>query len=96
MTCEDFRHGQKWIYEGIVGLDAREGETTTITLSISASNFRVSAEQSQAIDRKVESVHVSKLVDLNSLKVTAPVPMQDLIDSGENLDATDWDALDDE
>lgn len=96
VTCEDFRHGQQWAFEGIVGMDARIGEMTMIAVSATASNLRGSAEQSRAIDRKVEVVHVSKLVDLNTLKIKASLPMQQLIDSGDYRHAIDWDALYDE
>jgi len=96
VMCEDFRRGQQWTFEGIVGIDARAGRMTTITVSATASNFRGSVDQSREIDKKVEVIHVSKLVDLNTLKFTASVPMQQLIDSGDNLDAIHWDTLDDE
>jgi hypothetical protein len=63
---------------------------------ITASNLRGSAEQVRVVERKVEVVHVSKLVDLDSLKLTAPIPMEELIKSREGLDSIHWGAFDEE
>lgn len=40
-------------------------------------------------------LHVSKLIDLNALTITAPVPMQALLDK-RDYKAIDWKALEDE
>jgi hypothetical protein len=96
VTCEDFRHGQDWTFDGVVGMDARAEQLTTINVLITASNLRGSAEQVRVVERKVEVVHVSKLVDLDSLKLTAPIPMEELIKSREGLDSIHWGAFDEE
>jgi hypothetical protein len=91
VTCGDFRHGQKYVFEGIVGLDARAAETTEVSVAVTASNFRGTADRIEAIERTIERLHVSKLIDLNALKTTAPIPMQDT-----DNESIDWYALDDE
>lgn len=95
VTCEDFRHRQEYVFEGVVSFDARAAETTEISVAVSASNFRGTADDIKAIERKVQTLHISKLIDLDVLKITVPVPMQELLDN-RNYKAIDWKALDDE
>jgi hypothetical protein len=92
ITCEDFRHRQEYVFEGVVSFEARAAETTEISVAVSASNFRGTADGTKAIERKIETIHVSKLIDLNALKITAPVPMQALLDN-QDYKAIDWKAL---
>jgi hypothetical protein len=82
VTCEDFRHGQDWTYEAIVGVDPRADETT-ISVSVTASNFRGKVQKDKLIDKKVEAVHVSKLIDLASLQIRVPTPIDGLIQHGD-------------
>lgn len=93
VTCEDFRHRQEYVFEGVVSFDPRAAETTEIAVAVTASNFRGSADDIKAIERRIETVHVSKLIDLNALKITAPVPMQALLDK-QDYGAVDWKVLD--
>lgn len=90
-TCEDFRHGQEYVFEGVISFDAREAETT-ISVAVTASNFRGAAVDTKTIERKIETLHVSKLIDLNALRITTPVPMQELLDN-QDFKAIDWKAL---
>lgn len=94
VMCEDFRHRQEYVFEGVVSMDARAAETAEISVAVTASNFRGTTEGTKVIERMVQACHVSKLIDLNTLKVTAPVPMQELLDNGD-YEAIDWKALDD-
>lgn len=95
VTCEDFRHSQEYVFDGVVSFDVRAAETTEISVAVSASNFRGTADDAKAIERKIETLHVSKLIDLNTLKIAAPVPMQALLDN-QDYKAIDWKALDEE
>lgn len=95
VMCEDFRHGQEYVFEGVISFDPREAETTTISVAVTASNFRGIADVTKSIDRKIGMIHVSKLIDLNALKVTAPVPMRALLDS-QGYKSIDWKILDNE
>lgn len=93
VTCADFRHRQEYVFEGVVSFDARAVDTTEISVGVTASNFRGTADDVKAIERKIETLHVSKLIDLNALKITVPVPMQTLLDE-QDYGAIDWKALD--
>ncbi len=95
VTCVDFRHGQEYVFEGVISFDAREGEATAISVAVTASNFRGSAGDTKVIESKIDTLHISKLIDLNALKVTIPVPMQESIDS-RDYKAIDWKAFDNE
>lgn len=92
VTCEDFRHRQEYVFEGVVSFDARTAETTEISATVTASNLRGTADITKSIVRKFETLHVSKLIDLNALKITAPVPMQALLDN-QDYKAIDWKTL---
>jgi hypothetical protein len=91
VTCEDFRHGQNWNYKAIVGLDPRAPETT-ISVSVTASNFRGKVQKHRLIDRRVETVRVSKVIELNSLEITKPTPIDGLI-QGQDFEAIDLKAF---
>jgi len=93
VTCKDFRHRQEYVFDGVITLDARADKMTEIEVAITASNFRGTADHTKTIERKIETLHVSKLIDLSSLVITAPAPMQELLDN-EDYKAIDWKALD--
>jgi hypothetical protein len=94
-TCEDFRFRQKYVFEGVVSFDARAAEVTEISVAVTASNFRGTADATKSIERKIETVHVSKLIDMNALKIPVPLPMQALLDN-QDYKSIDWKALDNE
>lgn len=92
LTCEDFRHDQTWERTVVLGFDPRE-EDARIIVSISASNFRGKAELVKTIEREVHARHLSELVDLNTMKITAPTPIDDLIKRRETEDWIDLKAF---
>jgi hypothetical protein len=92
VTCEDFRHGQTWSYDAIVGIDPRALDTT-VSVVVTASNFRGKVGVQKQIARKLETVHVSRLIDLNSLKITAPTPIDGFLQSGKFDDMIDGKAF---
>jgi len=91
VVCEDFRHGKDWNYDAIIGIDPRAAETT-ISVSVTASNLRGKIQKDEQIDRKLETVHVSRLIDLDSLKITVPTPLGEAIQGGD-YEAIDWKAF---
>lgn len=95
VTCADFRCEQEYVFDGIVSLDARAADSSEIYIAITASNFRGTANNTKAIERTIKTRHVSALIDLNTLEITEPVPMQELLDEN-NQEAIDWNVLDDE
>lgn len=92
VTCEDFRHGEDWAYDAVLGIDPRAPETT-ITVTVTASNLRGNAQFSKVIERQQETVHVSKVVDLNLLKVIAPTPIDGHLDRERYEEKIDWEAF---
>jgi hypothetical protein len=91
VTCEDFRLGQDWTYQAILGIDPRTDETA-ISVSVTASNLRGKVQKDKLIDRKVETVHLPKLIDLDSLKIRVPTPIDGLIQRGD-YEAIDFKAF---
>lgn len=95
VTCADFRHGQEYVFEGVISLDVRAADATKISVAVTASNYRGTADDTKSIERAIETLHVSKLIDLSALKITAPIPMKAFLDKGD-YEAIDWKALEDE
>ena len=91
VTCEDFRRGVDWTFEGILGIDPRETEST-ITVTVTASNLRGNVQESKRIERKQELVHVSKLIDLDALKITVSTPIDETVRS-KDYEEIDWKAF---
>jgi hypothetical protein len=88
VTCADFRHGQEWSFDGVVGFDPRGSGTTTVTVFVTASNYRGTADLVRPIEANVETVHVSKVLDLATLLPVAAIPMR------KHMDAKNYGALD--
>lgn len=92
VMCEDFRYNQEYIFEGVVNMDARADETMEVSVTVTASNFHGVAEETKTIQRKIERLHVSKLIDMNALIITAPTPLQKLLNN-KNYSAIDFEVL---
>lgn len=92
VTCEDFRHGQDWVYEAIVGFDPRAPETK-VTVSVSASNFRGRKTGEKIIGRAIDTVPLFQLVELNTLEIIGSTPIHSLLDRKELEDSIDWKAF---
>ncbi|ATC25970.1 hypothetical protein [Caulobacter vibrioides] len=88
VTCADFRHGQVWSFEGVIGIDPRGDGPTTVHVEVTASNYRGTAELNRQLGTKIETVHISTVVDMDTLLPIAPIPMQ------KHIDAREYDALD--
>lgn len=88
ITCEDFRPGQEYVFEGIVLFDVRSKEQKKIQALASASNFRGLAESMIEVETKTECHHISHIVDLETLQMKFSTPILELIRN------RDWDAVD--
>lgn len=95
VTCADFRHGQSWGFEGVVGVDARRENATAITVRVTASNFRGEAEETLVVEKRIEQVHVSELIELEILKAIRHASIEDVIEN-EGIEAVDLGAADDD
>ena len=88
-NCEDFRHGQVWTLEGILGLDSHSEAPATISVRVTAANLHGTVKATGNIEKTIERLRVFDLIDRESLKVTRDVPMQaviDLVTQSENFD----------
>lgn len=45
------------------------------------------------IERNVELLHISKLIELDSFKITRPTPLDGVIERGKYEDYIDWNAF---
>lgn len=91
VTCEDFR--RSWDFVGVAGFDPRADDTPTITVSLTASNFRGTARFEHPIVTIRERYHVSQVVDLTSLRPIIPIPMRKWVED-RDFDFLDLRAFD--
>lgn len=79
VTCEDFRHGQAWAFEGAIGFDPRIEAQPVISVVVTAANYRGTAREDRTIRTVVEHVRVSEAIDLQTVQVSRPSPLHRLI-----------------
>ena len=93
VNCEDFRHGDSWTLEGILFLEASSLASVNVTARVTAANLHGSPSSSLTLEKSVESVHASSLIDMDELKVIGPLPMRTEIDAAlelDNFSQFDW------
>ncbi|MDP3801575.1 MAG: hypothetical protein U1C74_28005 [Phenylobacterium sp.] len=98
-NCEDFRHGQTWVFDGVLGLDAHRDEPAIITVRATAANLHGALEASTTVEKQIQTVHVSHLVDLEELLPNLAIPMQGVIEDAvkrEDYDDLEIDEADDD
>jgi|CXWL01.1.fsa_nt_gi hypothetical protein len=97
--CEDFRHGQKWVFSGVVWLDPHQDREIVIIVKVTAANFHGEICMPFKFDKSVLSCRVSDLVDIKSGKVVKDYYVKSLVNEAikENkYDAFEWDRISDE
>lgn len=87
--CEDFRHGQNWIFDGVLGLNARSSEPS-ISISVTASNYRGTAVEVRKIDTSLEVVALEDIVALDCLRMNVEAPVTQFLRRGNSKDLVDW------
>ena len=92
VTCEDFRQGQTWDFNGVVGFDPGAREVPTITVTVTASNFRGASDLSRSIVTDRQTFHVYEVIDLHSLQPIMPIPMRELM-TNRDLEKLDFAAF---
>jgi hypothetical protein len=66
--CEDFRHGTEWSFDGVLWLDPHFDGQSLVVVEITAANLRGTFTTPFSIDRQVEALKVSDLVEEKSGK----------------------------
>ena len=92
VTCQDFRHEETWAYEAILGIDPRLTEPT-ITVAATAGNFRGKERKQMIVQRRLETLHISQVIDLDSLRFARPTPIDDLLNQRDLDEFFDWKAF---
>ena len=77
-TCEDFRQGQEWTFDGVLGVDPRASEMT-VEVVVSASNFKGCFRKSIGFLIKTQAFHISDLIEVESLKFKVETPVHQII-----------------
>lgn len=91
-TCEDFRHGQSWIFDGVLGIDAHAPETKII-VTISASNCRGQRQEVRSIARMIDTTALDTVVDFESRKLLVDMPLMHVIRSKDYENLIDFNAF---
>lgn len=79
-NCEDFRHGQSWVWEGVLGLDSHTNTPITIRTRVTAANMHGVVEEIYTLRKSVEEVSFSYLIDVNTLQPKKDFPMKKAMD----------------
>lgn len=96
--CADFRHGQKWVFSGVVWLDPHQEKEIVIIVKVTAANLHGEICMPFKLDKSVLFSRASDLVDINSGKVVKDYYVKSLVDEAikENkYDAFEWDRVSD-
>jgi len=92
-TCEDFRSGQDFAFEGVVSPTA-EDEPLEITVGLTAKNLRGEVVETFSMNKEIERVSAERLVDLSVPQLRETFPTHDelnrLIEADE-YDRIEWD-----
>lgn len=99
VNCEDFRHGQEWVFDGVFALDARDDAPASISVRVTASNMHGAAEDTAAMEKKIDQVSVFDLIDRESLRLGRDLLMQDIVDKAiqsETYKEIEFDGADDD
>jgi hypothetical protein len=78
--CEDFRHGQSWVFTSVVWLDPDYAQDTVVNVKVTAANLRGAVAKPFSHSKTVHNAYPSDLVDLKTGKLKVPPHIQPLID----------------
>jgi hypothetical protein len=78
--CEDFRHGQEWVFTGVVWLDPSYERDTVVSVKVTAANLRGDITNHFNIRKTVQRASPADLVDLKTGKPKVPPHIQPMID----------------
>lgn len=75
VTCEDFRNGQDFIFEGVICPSPEPGPLT-ISISVTAANLHGKRTEVRQYEKSVETVAASSLFDLDDQKFIGDYPIR--------------------
>jgi hypothetical protein len=99
VNCEDFRHGQEWVFNGVFALDAHQDAPASIIARVTASNLHGAVEAKATIAKHIEIVGVFDLINTETLRVERDLLMQDVLDraiESESYRSIEFDKGDDD
>lgn len=99
VNCEDFRHGQEWLFTGVFALDVRDIMPASVTARVTASNLHGAVKETFTMTKQIEDVTVFDLINSESLLIERELAMQDVLDEAiktENYSTIEFDTVDEE
>jgi hypothetical protein len=97
-TCEDFRNGQEFCFDGVVVPTTKSG-TLEISVKVTAANMRGAVTERLSKEKVIVEKNATTIADLETLKVTVDFPVRAAIDKiieEEKYDILEWDRSADE
>lgn len=97
--CEDFRHGQKWVFSGVVWLDPHQEREIVIIVKITAANLHGEISTPFKLDKKVITSQAFDLVDRNNGRTLKSYHVKPLVDEAirnEEYNAIEFDHFTDD
>lgn len=97
--CEDFRHGQKWVFSGVVWLDPHEEREIVIIVKVTAANLHGETSKPFKFDKSVICSHAFDLVDRNNGRALNAYHVKILVEEAiktKGYNALEWDHFSDE
>lgn len=88
--CADYRHGRRWLFDGIATIDPHEEQPFTIDVCMTASNMHGKIESRYSLDFDVSDVALGDLVDLGTRTFKTRAPMADQFTAARERLDKDW------
>ncbi len=96
-SCEDFRSGQDYYFEGVIA-PSSDAEPLEITVTLTAKNLRGEHTKAFKLEKQIISIEPCQLVNLSTLELQQDYPTKKEIQrlfAAEEYDDIEWDEEDD-
>ena len=97
-TCEDFRTGQEFVFEGVLAPSTRANDLE-VTVTITAANLRGAKSETLRCKKVITEADVVSIVDLENLEIIVEFPVSGAIGqliSDNNFDGLELENADDD
>jgi len=97
VTCEDFRSGQDFQFEGVIA-PTSGSKPLVITVALTASNLRGERKEIFKVEKQIVSIEADELIDMSKLIFKRDYPVKRELErllAAEEYSEIDWDDQDD-
>jgi hypothetical protein len=98
--CKDFRHGQKWTFDGVLWLDPRYARDAVVNVRVTAANLHGDKQEHFPVPKAVETVKPADLLEFETGRLRRVAHITPLLEkylmeksySKYDIDDEDWEA----